>query len=139
MILTVYTKTLHLRCLKWLWASLCSDCTWQYFVSSSQISDGIFWIPTRHEDNLPSCEYLWKIALAICLQKTRKSRDSLSTSLLTQYITHAPNPHAFKKTGTNTIILSGYHSCNWTGYGPFCWQNPCSGFNIGIDLVVAIE
>ena len=32
-----------------------------------------------------------------------------------------------------------YQSCVWPRSDPFFWQNPCSGCNSGIDLVVALE
>ena len=41
--------------------------------------------------------------------------------------------------GTITISLSGCQSCNWSRSGPFCWQNPCSGYNSGFDMVVVLE
>ena len=40
---------------------------------------------------------------------------------------------------TITISLSGYQSCNWSRSGPFCWQNPCSGYNSGLDMVDVLE
>ena len=55
-------------------------------------------------------------------------------------------PHAlseqhlpFKQTGTTTIFSFRYQSCVWPRSDPFFWQNPCSGCNSGIDLVVALE
>ena len=45
----------------------------------------------------------------------------------------------FKQTGTTTIFLLGYQSCVWLCSEPFFWQNPCSGGNSGIDLVVTLE
>ena len=33
----------------------------------------------------------------------------------------------------------GYQSCVYQFCDPFFWQNPCSGCNSGIDLVVALE
>ena len=40
---------------------------------------------------------------------------------------------------TTTIFPSGYQSCNRSCFGPFCWQNPCSGCNIRIDLIAFLE
>ena len=40
--------------------------------------------------------------------------------------------------GTTTIFSLGHQSCTWPRYYPF-WQNPCSGCNSGIDLVVVLE
>ena len=53
---------------------------------------------------------------------------------------HPEEPHLpFKQTG-NTIIFSfRYNSCTWPLSDPFCWQNPWSGCNSGIDLVVALK
>ena len=45
----------------------------------------------------------------------------------------------FKQTGTNTIFSLEYQSCVWACSDPFFCQNPCSGCNSGIDLVVALE
>ena len=45
----------------------------------------------------------------------------------------------FKQTGTTTIFSFGYQSYVWSRSDPFFWQNPCSGCNSGIDLVVALE
>ena len=40
---------------------------------------------------------------------------------------------------TNTIFSFGYQYYTWPCSGPFCWQNPCSGCNSGIYLVVVLE
>ena len=45
----------------------------------------------------------------------------------------------FKQTGNSTIFSFGYQSCVWPCSDPFFRQNPCSGCNSGIDLVVALE
>ena len=45
----------------------------------------------------------------------------------------------FKQTGTTTIFSFGYQSCVWPRSHPFFRQNPCSGCNSGIDLLVALE
>ena len=45
----------------------------------------------------------------------------------------------FKQTWTTTIFSCGYQSCTWPRSDPFCWQNPCSGCNSGIDLVVLFK
>ena len=77
----------------------------------------------------------------ICLWKIRKGRDLSPSFLLARYnTTHTEEQHLpFKQTGTNTIFSSGYQSCNWPRWVPFCWQNPCSGCNSGIDFVVVLE
>ena len=46
---------------------------------------------------------------------------------------------SFKQMGIITIFSFGYQSCAWPPSGLFCWQNPCSGCNSGIDLVFALE
>ena len=54
--------------------------------------------------------------------------------------THSKEQHLpFKQTGTNTIFSFGYQPCVWPCSDPLFWQNPCSGWNSGIDLVVALE
>ena len=62
---------------------------------------------------------------------------------LCQYKTILPHPKEqhlpFKQTRTNIIFSFGYQSCTWPRSGPFCWQNPCSGCNSGIDLVVVLQ
>ena len=45
----------------------------------------------------------------------------------------------FKQMGTTTVFSFGYQSCDWPRSGSFFWQNPCSGCNSGIDLVVALK
>ena len=45
----------------------------------------------------------------------------------------------FKQTGTTTIFSFGYQSYVWSRSDPFFWQDPCSGCNSGIYLVVALE
>ena len=45
----------------------------------------------------------------------------------------------FRQTGTTTIFSFGYQSCVWPRSDPFFRQNPCSGCNSRIDLVVALE
>ena len=52
---------------------------------------------------------------------------------------HAEQHLPFKETGTTNIFSFRYQSCVWPRYDPFFWQNPCSGCNSGIDLVVALE
>ena len=73
-VLPVYTKALHLRCLKEFCVRLCSDYTWQCFVSSQQISDGIFRIPTWVKDNLSFFEYFRKIALTMSPKNQKRQR-----------------------------------------------------------------
>ena len=41
--------------------------------------------------------------------------------------------------GTTTISSSWYQSCNWTFSGPFCWQNPCPGFNSEFYLLLFLH
>ena len=54
--------------------------------------------------------------------------------------THPAEQHLpFKQTGTTTIFSFRYQSCVWPRSDPFFWQNPCSGCNSGIDLVVVLE
>ena len=84
------SKTHALRCLKGFWICLYSDCIWKCFVSLYQTSNGIFQIPKWFKENLPCFEYFRKIILITCLEKARRSRDSLPLSLLIWYTTHAP-------------------------------------------------
>ena len=37
------------------------------------------------------------------------------------------------------VFSFGYQSCTWQNSGSFSWQNPCSGCNSRIDLVVFLE
>ena len=54
--------------------------------------------------------------------------------------THPEKQHLpFKLTGTNTIFSFVYQSCTLPSSDPFCWQNPYSGCNSGIDLVIVLE
>ena len=54
--------------------------------------------------------------------------------------THPAEQHLrFTQTGTTIIFSFRYQSCVWPRSDPFFWQNPCSGCNSGIDLVVALE
>ena len=109
------------------------------FVLSKQTSNGIFQIPIWLGDNLPSFEYSWKIALTTILPKAKKGR--LIAFILGNTIPRYPEEQhlTFKQTGTTTIFSFGYQSCVWPRSDPFFWQNPCSGCNSGIDLVVALE
>ena len=91
------------------------------------------------EDDLPSFEYFRKITLTTSLRKARRGRKP--SSLLMRY-----NIHSFWRTtvtdqanGTTTIFSFGYLSCTWPRSAPFCRQNPSSGCNSGINLVVAFE
>ena len=45
----------------------------------------------------------------------------------------------FTQAGTTTIFSFIYQSCVWPRSDPLFWQNPCSGCNSGIDLVVALK
>ena len=89
--------------------------------------------------NSPLCFEYFRIALTICLQKIRKSRDSSPLSLLTRYNTLASwrKTSTFKQMGTTTISSSGYQSCNWPCSGLFFLT--CSGCNSGFYLVVVLE
>ena len=55
------------------------------------------------------------------------------------YLSYEEQHLQFKQTGTNAIFLFGYQSCAWLCSEAFFWQNPCSGCNSGIDLVVTLE
>ena len=82
-----------------------------------------------------------KNVLATSLRKTRRDRVSLSSPLLIRYSTHIP----WRITSTNQTNESHHHFfiskpiLTWPHFGPFFWQNPCSGCNSGIDLVVVLE
>ena len=53
---------------------------------------------------------------------------------------HSEEQHLpFKQTGTITIFSLGYQFCVWPRSDPLFTQNPWSGCNSGIDLVVAFE
>ena len=53
---------------------------------------------------------------------------------------HSEEQHLpFKQTGTITIFSLGYQFCVWSRSDPLFRQNPWSGCNSGIDLVVAFE
>ena len=41
--------------------------------------------------------------------------------------------------GTTTIFSFVYQSCVWPHSDQLFWENPCSVWNSGIDLVVALE
>ena len=45
----------------------------------------------------------------------------------------------FTQAGSTTIFSFMYQSCVWPRSDPLFWQNPCSGCNSGIDLVVALK
>ena len=45
----------------------------------------------------------------------------------------------FKQTVTTTIFSFEYQYCTWPRSNPICWQNPFSGCNSGIHLVVVLE
>ena len=45
----------------------------------------------------------------------------------------------WKQTGITTIFSFGYQFCTWPRSGPFCWQNPCPGYNSGIDLIFILK
>ena len=60
------------------------------------------------------------------------------------FINSIQYPHTLK----NNIYLSNkrepppffcLYTNTWPRSGPFCWQNPCSGYNSGTDLVVTLE
>ena len=71
-------------------------------------------------------------------RKPRRGRDSLPLSSLIP--THHKEQHLlFKQTGTTTMFSFGYQSCVLPRSDPFFRQNPCSGCNNGIVLVVALE
>ena len=102
-LLTVWAKILHLRCLNGFGIRLRSECIYQCFVSSWQLSYGTFRIAIWFGDNLTSFEYSRKIALITSLWKARRGRDSSPLSWLMQYNTHAPCRT------TSTIQTNGYH------------------------------
>ena len=53
---------------------------------------------------------------------------------------HLEKQHlSFKQTRTTTIFSLGYQSCTWLLSSPVCRQNPCSGCNSKIDLVIVLE
>ena len=68
------------------------------------MSDGIFRIPIRLGDNLPSFEYSRKIALTTSLQKARRGRDS--------------SPLSYPRTLKNNIYTetNGYHRHGFIQY-----------------------
>ena len=69
-------------------------------------------------------------------QKPKKADSLLGNTIPT----HPEEQHlTFKQTGTTTIFSFGYQSCVWPRSHPFFRQNPCSGCNSGIDLLVALE
>ena len=69
-------------------------------------------------------------------QKPKKADSLLGNTIPT----HPEEQHlTFKQTGTTTIFSFGYQSCVWPRSHPFFQQNPCSGCNSGIDLLVALE
>ena len=45
----------------------------------------------------------------------------------------------FKQTGITTIFSFRIQSCTGSCLDSFGWQNPCSGCNNGINLVVVVE
>ena len=55
--------------------------------------------------------------------------------------THAPWRTAaiIETNGYQQHFSIGYQSSVWPRSDPFSWQNPCSGCNSGIDLVVALK
>ena len=55
------------------------------------------------------------------------------------YLSYEEQHLQFKQTGTTAIFLFGYQSCAWLCSEAFFRQNPCSGCNSGIDLVVTLE
>ena len=93
-------------------------------------------------NNLPFFEYFRKVGLTTSLRKARKGRDSSLSSLLIRYTTLA----AWRTTSTVETnegllqcFLFGYQSGTLPRSGPCCWQNPCSGCNRRINLVVVRE
>ena len=62
---------------------------------------------------------------------------------LWQYDAISTNPEKqhlpIKQMGTTTFFSFGYHCCTWPQSGPFCRQNPYSGCNSVIDLLVVLE
>ena len=93
-------------------------------------------------NNLPFLEYFRKVGLTTSLRKARRSRDSSLSSLLIRYTTLA----AWRTTSTVEtnegllkFFLFGYQSATLPRSGPCCWQNPCSGCNRRINLVVVRE
>ena len=102
----------------------------------------MFWIPIRLGDNLPSFEYCRKIAMPTSLQKARRGREThyLYFSQCNAIPTHSKEQHLpFNQMGTTTIFSFVYQSCVWSHSDQLFWQNSCSGWNSGIDLVVALE
>ena len=79
--------------------------------------------------------------MTISFRKTRKGRDTSPLFLLTRYNTHVPwtTTSTIQINGGHHHFSSGYQSCNWPRSSQFCWQNPWSGCNSGIDLVVALK
>ena len=74
----------------------------------------------------------------------QKPEEAETHSLyLSQYntiATHAEEQHPpFSQKGTTTIFWFRCQSCTWPRSDLFCWQNPCSGCNSRIDLVVVLE
>ena len=54
--------------------------------------------------------------------------------------THSKEQHLpFKQMDTTTIFFICIQSCVWPHSDQVFWQNPCSGWNSRIDLVVALE
>ena len=58
-----------------------------------------------------------------------------------QYNTHAPwrATSTIQTNGDHHHLSFGYQSCTWSCSDSLCWQNPCSGCNSGIDLVVFLN
>ena len=123
--ISVYAKSLHLRCLKGFWMRL---------IAPGNVLCHHNKLPMRYFELLYgsriiylSLKYFRKIAVTTSLRKARRCRDSLPSSLLV-------------RTGTTTNFSFRYQSCTSSRSGPFCWQKPCCGCSSGIiDLVVFFE
>ena len=99
------------------------------------------WISTWLGDDLPSFEYFRKTASTTSLQKAK--RDRLIVFIFVNTIQH---PSILKN---NVTVQANedlhhfsfkYQICTWLRSShPFCWQNPCSGCNSRINLVVFLE
>ena len=90
---------------------------------------------------MPSFECSRKIASTTSLRKARRGRDLSPLSYLIQY--------KYPRTLKSNIYYSNKRvplpfvirilSCVRPRSDSFFWQNPCSGCNSGIDLVVTLE
>ena len=105
------------------------------------MSDEILRIPIWLGDNLLSFKYSKKITLTSLFEKQDETETHrLCLTWYNKIPTHPEEQHLpFKQTGTTTIFSFRYQSCVWPRSDPFIRQNPCSGCNSGIDLVVALE